>query len=399
MSDWEVVSVNKKKPRSSEWEIADQEEVNPESKGFSGIASDAYNRGLNAITGIPEALMNLPSELYGAGKQIVTQPKRALQNVGAGFGELGHGVLSAPANIRDYLLKKDVISPESSWGKANLRLPESILPQNFNYAEALGAQGEQPGDVMLRGLPKGAALSPIGQLAPGINSLLNKGIGKVMPENAYKFIQRSHDIKEKMLSDIFTDVSKQAQEANVKVNLPKDLIQNIKKSGPKTDRFANFVDKAKAGNYDALRKLQSELYIRAKNYKKSDLASEKDFGDILFEQRAKINDSIIKSLAKSQKPELAEKLHGARIGWKELEDLYYSNPTIAKLVGSEREVPMTYKPLRKESYYINKLKEEHPEIQKKLNNMRRAKQISTLLGAGAYGIYRKAKAPFEDYND
>ena len=367
--------------------------VPKESKGLSGIASDAYNKAIETAMGIPGAIAAIPGETYGAGKQLLTEPKRALQNVGAGFGELGHGILSAPGNIRDYLQRKDLVSENAP----SFRLPESILPKEYNYAESLGVDGRKPGDELLRGLPAGAAMAPLGELMPGISSALTKEASKLKPESAYKFIQGAHDIKEKALSDIFTNVSQKANELGVKVKLPKDLIAQIIENGPKTDRFKNFVNKAKNGDYDALRKLQSELYTRGKNYKKSNLASETDFGDILFEQRAKINDAIIKALAKSQQPKLAEALHGARVGWKELEDLYYSNPTIAKLVGSEREVPYTYKPLRKESAYMNKLKEEHPEIEKKLKNARRAKQISTLLGAGVYGLYKKGKPSYEDY--
>lgn len=370
-----------------------------ESKGISGVASDAFNKAVDTAMSIPGALAALPGEIYGAGKQVVTHPKRALQNVGAGFGELGHGILSAPGNVRDYLQKKDLVSENAP----SLRLPESVLPKDYNYAEALGAQGHEAGDELLRGLPRDIALAPAARFIPkaasGISKGISEGVSKIMPENAYKFIQKAHDAKESALSDIFTDVSKQANDLGVKVSLPKDLIAQIIKNGPKTDRFKDFVSKAKGGDYDALRKLQSELYTRGKNYKKSELASETDFGDILFEQRAKINDSIIKALAKSQQPELAEKLHGARVGWKELEDLYYANPQIAKLVGAEREVPFTYKPLRRESAYMNKLKGEHPEIEKKLKNARRAKQISALLGAGAYGLYRKGKPSIEDIGD
>lgn len=368
-------------------------------KGFSGIASDAFNKAVETAMGIPGALMALPGEVYGASKQVLTEPKRALQNVGAGLGQLGHGVLSAPGNVRDYLVRKDIVSQNSP----SLRLPESVLPQEYDYAEALGAEGQQPGDELLRGIPTGVALSPLGKMVPSISAGISKGVSKLMPENAYKFIQRAHDVKEKALSDVFNDVSKQANASNIKIKLPKDLIDEIKEIGPKTERFKTFVDKAKNGNYDALRKLQSELYVRGKNYKKSNLASETEFGDVLFEQRSKLNDSIIKALEKSKRPELATKLQGARQGWRELEDLYYSNPLIAKLVGAERQVPMTYKPLRQESAYLEKLKKEHPEIQKKLNNLRRAKQISSLLGAGGYGLYKigkdSYKTPYEDYID
>lgn len=396
MSDWEVVSVNKKKPKESEWEVAKEETPDMESKGFGGIASDAYNKTIDAAMNLPGQLLNLPGEIYGAGKQVLTQPKRAMQNIGAGFGELGHGILSAPGNIRDYLEKKDIVSHNAP----SLRLPESVLPKEYNYAEALGAEGEQSGDSLLRGIPKAAALSPLSELVPIAGKAISKGVSKIKPESPYHFIQKAYDVKEKGLSDIFSNVSKEANQANIKIDLPRNLINEIKKSGPKTDKFNTFVDKSKSGDYDSLRKLQSELFTRGKSYSRSQLASENDFGAHLFEQRAKLNDAIIKSLEKSGRKDLAEKLTEAKHGWKNLEDLYHSNPTISKLVGDEREVPFTFTPLRKESKYMKKLKEEHPEIQKKLKFIRRSKQVGALLsGIGLKKYISGKNNSNNDYSD
>jgi hypothetical protein len=394
MSDWELVSVNKKKPKqeNSDWEIAKQEMPDNESKGFGGIASDAYNKAIDTALNIPGQLLNLPGEIYGAGKQVITEPKRALKNVGAGFGELGHGILSSLGNTRDYLQKKGIVSENAP----SFRLPESVLPKEYNYPEAFGVQGEQSGDTLLRGLPTTAALSPLSELTPYIKS----GISKLKPESPYHFIQKAYDIKEKSLSDIFSDVSKEANKDNIKIDLPRNLINEIKKSGPKTDRFNTFVDKSKAGDYDALRKLQTELFNRGKTYKASPLGSEQDFGAHLFEQRGKVNDAIIKALEKAGRPDLSSKLLGAREGWRDLEDLYHSNPVISKLVGDEREVPFTFNPLRKESKFIKNLKEEHPEIDKKLRSIRRAKQLGGIATAlGAKKLYQSYSNPYYDNND
>lgn len=116
------------------------------------------------ISQVPSDLMNfarqLPGELYGAGKQALTEPKRALQNISGGFGDLGHGILGTPGNIRDYLVNRGIAGENSP----SFRLPESILPKDFNYAEALGREGQQPGDVLLGSLPAAAAFGPAGEL-------------------------------------------------------------------------------------------------------------------------------------------------------------------------------------------------------------------------------------------
>ena len=66
----------------------------------------------------------------------------------AGLAQGGAGLLNTPANIRDYLAKKELISNESP----SLRLPESILPREYNYAEGVGLQGQKPGDALTQGI-------------------------------------------------------------------------------------------------------------------------------------------------------------------------------------------------------------------------------------------------------
>jgi hypothetical protein len=193
MSDWEVVRRNKKPKEAeseSEWEVSTPRmaAAEKESKGFKGIASDSFNKAIEAAMNIPSALINLPEEVYGAGKQALTEPKRALQNIGGGFGELGHGVLSAPGDIRDYLAKKDIVSQNAP----SFRLPESVLPKDYNYAEALGAQGEQPGDTLLRGLPAGAAIAPFASaIASRIPGITNKAIAKRLSADKAAAIQEA----------------------------------------------------------------------------------------------------------------------------------------------------------------------------------------------------------------
>jgi len=367
-----------------------------ESKGWGGVGSDALNKAVEIGVGLPGALMELPGEIAGAGKQAFNDPRRAMQNLGAGFGNLGHGVLSSLGNTRDYLEKKDIVSKEAP----SFRLPESVLPKDYNYAEALGVQGKQPGDAFIQGLPTAAALAPASELG----GLAKAGFNKIKPSSPYKYIQKMHDVKEKALSDIFKDVSHEANLAEIKIELPDNLIAAIKKIGPQTDRFASFVDKAKAGDYGSLRKLQSELYLRGKGYKSSIIPSEAEFGDLIFEQRSKLNEAISDALYKSGRPDLAHDLNIARKGWNELEKTYHANPTISKLVGQEREVPFSTKPLRKESAYTKRLKEENPKLERKLKNSRRLQVAGGLL-AGTVGGYKALNAisgkrnNYYDYSD
>lgn len=363
-----------------------------ESKGWGGVASDALNKAMEMAANLPGALMGLPGEAYGAGKQVFNDPRRAMQNLGGGFGNLGHGVLSALGNIRDYLEKKDIVPHNAR----SFRLPESVLPKEYNYAEALGAEGKQPGDAVLQGLPIMAALAAASELG----GLAKAGFNKVKPSSPYKYIQKAHDVQEKSLSDIFKNVSHEANLEGINIALPDNLLTAIKESGPKTDRFASFVDKAKSGDYGALRKLQSELYLRGKGYKSSIIPSEAEFGDLIFEQRDMLNHSISHALRKAGRFDLADDLDLARKGWSELEKTYHGNPVISKLVGEEREIPFSTKPLRKESAYTTRLKKENPKLERKLKNSRRLQAISALLAAGAgYKSINKLSNNRNNYND
>ena len=153
-------------------DVFEQEGISftPESKGFKGIASDAFNKAIETAMNIPSSLMALPGEVSGIQQQAYHDPQRVLKNIGGGLGELGHGILSAPGNIRDYLARKDILSEKAP----SFRLPESILPKDYNYAEALGVKGEQPGDALLQALPSAAAAAPFAEAItariPGITN-------------------------------------------------------------------------------------------------------------------------------------------------------------------------------------------------------------------------------------
>lgn len=223
-----------------------------ESKGFGGVATDALGKMLQSIYGIPSGLMALPGEAYGAGKQLLTDRGRVAQNIGAGFGELGHGVLSAPGNIRDYLAKKDLISQESP----SFRLPESVLPKEYNYAEALGAKGNQPGDELIRGIPAGVASIPFAnKLFSAIEEI------PVTKTLAAKPLEQAKGlIKERGIS---------------KIPISKDLLKESKKIFKDDPYYKHLLEKAQKGDYNAQFTLQSDLGKKAHALSKSASGAER----------------------------------------------------------------------------------------------------------------------------
>lgn len=128
----------------------------PQEKGWLGIGKDIYKSGKTFLPEFWQALQQLPSEIGGVGKN----PERIPQNLLAGLAQGGAGLLNTPANIRDYLAQKDIISQESP----SLRIPESILPREYDYAKGVGLEGQLPGDVLTQGLGSAATYALGGEL-------------------------------------------------------------------------------------------------------------------------------------------------------------------------------------------------------------------------------------------
>src|SRR5580658_7019383 len=73
------------------------EEGEPEDKeatGFGGVAQDILSKGIQTPFDLFQGAMEAPGEGYGAIKQLLTNYPRYAGNAVAGFGELGHKLLS-----------------------------------------------------------------------------------------------------------------------------------------------------------------------------------------------------------------------------------------------------------------------------------------------------------------
>ena len=142
--------------REIDWgDIPDQQPVSNqdsgETLGWPGVAHDVYGKALGAIKSIPEFIRALPGEARGVANQFIEPggPERIGRNLLAGTAQHGHELLSAPGNLRDYFVRKQLASPESG----SFRLPEEVLPKDYDYAKALGVSASEPGDVLLQSIP------------------------------------------------------------------------------------------------------------------------------------------------------------------------------------------------------------------------------------------------------
>lgn len=262
-----------------------EEERLEETKGIGGIATDAMSKTLQAAFNFLPSLQQLPSEAVGAGKQLLTNYPRYAANAVGGFGELGHGLLSIPGNTRDYLARKELI-PQST---PSFRLPESILPKEYNYAEALGAKGHEAGDELIRsGAKQLFAAAPATKLFELASEIpLTKGVGG------------------KKLNAVRAEIKNRG---GFNLEIPKDILKDAKQYLPKDAPTKKLLQKAQSGDYDSLFTLQSDLRKRGSALQRSFSGAERNHGFDAQNLRNRLLNAMKEDLGKKGHGDLADTL-------------------------------------------------------------------------------------------
>lgn len=353
---------------------AQQEESPQETKGFGGIAQDAFQGALQGLLGLPGALMNIPIEGYGAGKQLLTDPKRAAQNIGGSFGSLGHGILSAPGNIRDYLARKDIVSQDAS----SLRLPESVIPKEYDYQEALGREGHQIGDELLGSTASGLFLSPLGKAAGALTSK----IPSVSSKGIASKISADKAIIKNTFREKYGDLFKNAEKAGLKeVEKPKINTNIIEKNSmPKYHKA--LLDFNKNPTLANAHLAQSDLGKMIRSFEKSPspLGSHqiKAFKEAIDAQN-KIKESMFAS-----SPKLAQKYKEITHGYAKEVIPYSANKAIGQFERGELSAKKLVQRLKNNDAFMLAIGKKYPGIKANqlLNNKLSKGVLYSLIAGG-----------------
>jgi hypothetical protein len=252
-----------------------------------------------------------------------------------------------------------------------------ITPQDTTQAiHELFGEPKYPGEAMLRGA--------VGDIPAFGGSMEIANILKpVTKKSIVKTIQKPHDILEKDAAEGFQQVSKEVKNRQVpSFPVSGNFIDNLSGYFPKTDQAENLLKKAKSGNYDSLRKIQSELFTRGKKNLQSDLETDRIRGEEMLDKRNIINKGMSEHLNNSGHPDLANTLKKSMNDYRTLQDIYYNrdmNKSIQKLVDKNtRKVPNNLTSLLKEdSIPMNKFMEFHPGLQQQLKKHLMYKSISS----------------------
>jgi hypothetical protein len=415
MSDWELVtedntpSSNGKISNFGDWELV-TEQNEPLNKGESfgksaalaipRIGEDIFKSLYHGIQNIPNYYEAAKTEYPGFYSTLYQHPQHALQQGAAGLAELGHGLLNLPHGLAEY-------------GANRLNLLPQSVPENIPYQKDISSQLNQafdspkyPGEALIRGMGRNA-LNIAGGIG-GISAL------KIPTRAGIKnSLLNPHDALENKAVQGFNTVSNEINKRNIS-NVPlwnQDInMGEIRSYFPKTRQYDELFSKAHEGDYNALRKIQTDLYTSGKKNLGSSLEADRMKGAEMFEKREDINNAISNHLQNTGNHDLNDILNAARNDFHTLQKIYYNknmNPAIINMVDKNyRKIPKNFiNVLQEESKPMQALRDFHPGLESALKKHifyknalgKIGKYVAPpALGAlGGYGAY-KAMSPNEN---
>lgn len=349
----------------------------------------AKNIGYGAIPAVEQIPEGISERLSSAKAGITGQsfvPSEVPGEYGAAFGRgigslIGQGIVDAPASILGGVLGG---------------------PAGAIAGAAATEAAVTPGGVTPRAIQAGlTAAAPVAARAAGkVVSALPDALmawgKKITPETLVKSIQARHDPLESQASGLFNTVSQKVKEKGIeKFPVDQDLIESVKDYLPNTKAVRRLLEKAKTGDYDALRDINTELWQRGTKGRASNFISENKKGDEMMGLRDELNEFMHRHLEKLGENDLSLMLQQARNNYRRLMKTYYENPQIAKIVESEtREVPENIiKTLTKKNIPTQEFLRLHPDVAEQIETHLTQQQLKDSLksasgsGAAGLGIY------------
>ncbi len=167
---------------------------------------------------------------------------------------------------------------------------------------------------------------------------------------------------------------------NDMVNQNRINFVQLKSYFPNTKKYNSLLTQAQTGDYNALRRLQTNLYEHGKKNLGSGFEADRMKGAEMLESRNDINKAISDHLVSSGNTDLAEKLNGARKDWRTLQNTYYnenmSNSLVKMFDKNFRKVPKNLvNLLSEESIPMKNLLDFHPGLQERISRYKLGKNI------------------------
>ncbi len=369
-------------------------------QGLANIVPGGYNlaaSGINALGGnAPKSPM---IDLAPHGPSSTAGEVASFFTPGGLFKALGkapHFTNTARHALKIPMIAEGIKHAGNILGKApiaskiagNALLGGAYSPENPLLGMGLGAAGGAAGELASKGYS-------------GIKNLLNeKGLASIKPldllstkKSIKNNLLNKHDLLENRASEAFKNVSEEVNNRGISKipsnQLPKKLFNDMKQFFPNTRASSDLLEKAKTGDYSSIRKLQTDLYTRAKKNLSSTLEADRLKGEEMLEKRKDINQLISNHLKNTGQHDLDEILNKARKDWATLQDRYYNenmSNSLKKMFNKDiRKIPNNLiKLLGEESITINNLLKSHPGLKEKIAGHNISKNI--MKKSAKYGI-------------
>ncbi len=370
-------------------------------QGLVNVVPGVYNlaaSGVNALGG------NLPKS-----PMLNVAPDTLSSKVGEiGSFFAGPGLFKAASKLPEVALTARAMmrNPMISEGVNAI----SNLVKNHPLASSIAGNallgGAYAPDNQVMGMALGGAAPLIGK---GLSSAWNvaKPFAKE-PSNLFtsnqdikNMLLKKHDELEKRASDAYDYVSNEVGNRGISripmttkymtpgKNLSKEFIEGLQQYLPNSRQNQNLIKEATKGNYNALRKLQTDMYTRGKKNLTSNFEADRLRGSEMLEKRQDINDAIHEHLNTSGHEDLGNILNNANQDWRTLKDVYYNdnmkNSLVKMFDKNVRRVPKNLSTLlSEESIPMNKLREFHPGLDKQIAGNQANKQLRKI--ATKYGL-------------
>ncbi len=197
--------------------------------------------------------------------------------------------------------------------------------------------------------------------------IAKSSVSSVKPRLAADVIQQAHDVAQAHAIKPLEEAAKMAASRKIPAAKINNNVFSTAKSALGDDQAVReLIAKAKTGDYQARRDLQSDMAREARILADpSKSRADRLFGKKLEAARNSMNQADAANFEKHGSLDLAENIREGMKRYAEFKDLYYKNPRIAKLVGPEKDVPVSLnKLIRRDTGYFAKLRDAHPELKK-----------------------------------
>ncbi len=204
----------------------------------------------------------------------------------------------------------------------------TFIPRALNSLSTMGMQGgfgalATPEHPYL-GAIGGALASPVVKGLQRLYGIGKNALNRITPEMIGTLYQSGHDLLKNSAQNIFENVGKKYAQRNIgNISVDPALIDQVVHHMPVSDASKKLLAAARKGDYQALRKLQTQLFHYGNKAAKSDIPTEYLKGEEIMDLRNKINKSIIDHLVKTGNQDLAKELKYAMGQFRTLQQTYF----------------------------------------------------------------------------